>query len=213
MENKTMTLAEISELTGKGATSIRRWATSTKMANILTKMANAKKTKEPAEFTLDETISIIRAGGHDTLANLLLQNSKGEPEKISGSSLTSKDIELISVIVSQTVSQTISATIQHLDSRMGRIESRIEDRQALLPPPEIAPRDHINKLVREYANRTGLVHSIVWGYIYTEFKYTYKMDVKRLASNRDMAIIEYIETEGMIEQLLAVTMKFCAEEK
>ena len=65
--------------------------------------------------------------------------------------LTSKDIELISTVVSMTVAKTIEA----LDKRMSKIETRIEERQSLLPPPSISPRSHINMLVRDYSSKTG----------------------------------------------------------
>lgn len=75
---ETMTLKQIADLTDKGESTIRRWidAASAKMAGLSAKMADAKESKKPARFTLDETIAIIKAGGNETLANMLRQNAE-----------------------------------------------------------------------------------------------------------------------------------------
>jgi hypothetical protein len=73
-----MTIKQIAELATSGETTIRRWAekASAKMADISAKMAKARETSVAADFTLPETIAIIRAGGNDTLADLLAENAK-----------------------------------------------------------------------------------------------------------------------------------------
>ncbi len=78
-----MTIKEIADLATSGETTIRRWAekASAKMADISAKMAKARETSVAAEFTLPETIAIIRAGGNDTLADLLEMNAKQEQAK------------------------------------------------------------------------------------------------------------------------------------
>lgn len=209
-----MNLKEIASLTGKNERTIRLWIEKTsektsengseKISKMSEKISEARKTSKPADFTLEETIAIIRAGGNETLANLLMQNASGQKAEIAvGSSLTSRDLDLISAIVAKTV----AATTEILSGRLYNIESQIEKRKALLPAPEIKPRDAINKLVREYATKTEMPFNSIWNKVYTEFNYTYKCNVKTSAYNRDMTVIDYIETEGMIEQLLAVAVK------
>jgi len=94
---------------------------------------------------------------------------------------------------------------------MQNIGSAIEKRKALLPAPEIKHRDAINKLVREYVTRTKMPYTSVWNKVYSEFNYTYNVNARICASNRNMPIIDYIETEGMIDQLLSVTVKALEE--
>jgi len=114
------------------------------------------------------------------------------------SNLTPKDMELIAGIV--------SAVFANLETRMVRIESRVEQRAALLPPPQIKPRDHVNKIVREYANREAVDHSTAWGDLYREFGYRTNSNPKVSAKNRGMSVIDYIEAEGMIDTLEAIAM-------
>jgi len=125
----------------------------------------------------------------------------------SSSSLTNRDLDIISALVSK----TIAATTELLSGRMQNIESAIEKRKALLPAPEIKHRDAINKLVREYVTRTKMPYTSVWNKVYSEFNYTYNVNARICASNRNMPIIDYIETEGMIDQLLSVTVKALEE--
>jgi len=133
-----------------------------------------------------------------------LQNDKlpTQNDKVC-SFLSERDIAIISQIVSVTVSETIKA----LDGRMTTIEKRIDDRKALLPPPEIKPRDHINMIVREYVNKTGTPHGKAWGELYRQFGYRTNTNPTTSAKNRDMSILDYIDAEGMIETLESVAME------
>ncbi len=82
-----MTLNEIAKLTGKSKSTIWRWVESCSVMKQETysKMEQAKITQKPANFTLDETIGIIRSGGNETLANLLKDNaSKTAIERLEG---------------------------------------------------------------------------------------------------------------------------------
>lgn len=217
MNTQTMTLNQIAGLTGKAESTIRSWITSAKtagssaktagssekMSGLSAKIAEAQRTKKPAQFTLEETIEIVKAGGNETLANLLLENAHRQQAIEAESTLTPRDLNLISTL--------IKGIFGELDSRVNKIENRIEERQALLPPPNIKPRDAINKLVRDYATRFDYQYNTVWNKLYTEFNYHYNVNVKTCASNRSMPIIDYIETEGMIDQLHAVAIKIFGE--
>jgi predicted transcriptional regulator len=87
-----MTIKEIAELTGKTERQIRNWISSDKMSglssekisdlssekisDISEKIDEAYKTKKPADFTLDETITILKAGKiSEMLINLLKQSA------------------------------------------------------------------------------------------------------------------------------------------
>jgi len=64
MTEKTMTVKQIAEAIGKKERNIHNWITklSVKNAEIYAKIAEAKRTSKPAEYTLKETISIIEIG-------------------------------------------------------------------------------------------------------------------------------------------------------
>ena len=72
-----MTLVQIAAVANVNEITIRRWAVSAsdKMSEISDKMSKARETSVAADFTLPETIAIIRAGGNETLANLLAENA------------------------------------------------------------------------------------------------------------------------------------------
>ena len=72
-----MTIKEISELTGKSHQTMGRWIklSISKMDTIKSKMDKGN-TSNPANFNLDETICIIKSGGNNLLADLLLHNAQ-----------------------------------------------------------------------------------------------------------------------------------------
>jgi hypothetical protein len=84
-----MTIKEIAKLCGVSESLVKEWISTIKkngqdmtdhgqiMTVIEMKCLEAQKTKKPADFTLEETLAIIRAGGNETLANLLADNAGG----------------------------------------------------------------------------------------------------------------------------------------
>lgn len=202
-----MNTKEIALAVNKTERSVQRWVKklSDKVSSINDKMS-ASSPINPADFTLEETIAIIEQGLGKNAAEMYASNARKSTGKLISlpeSSLSQKDIEVISTIVSVTVAETI----KQLDGRMTNIEQKIEERKALLPAPEMNPRDSINMLVREYASRNGISFSTAYSELYRHFNYTYNCNVNVSAKNRDMPIIDYIESEGMIEKLEAVAIK------
>ena len=98
----------------------------------------------------------------------------------------------------------ISAMVNRLDSRMTNIETKIEQRQALLPAPQVKPRDNVSRIVRKYAHDNGMEHGTAWGELYREFGYRTNSNPRTAANNRKMAVIDYIETEGMMGLLESI---------
>lgn len=95
-----MTIREIAELTGKGETSIRRWIECAKMADKLcAKMAEALNTKKAANFTLEETIEILRAGKiSESLISILQENAQKKSE-VSDKTIQLKIIEMMTKLM------------------------------------------------------------------------------------------------------------------
>lgn len=117
--------------------------------------------------------------------------------------LTPTDIAVISEIVSQSVAKTVAA----LDARISKIENRVEERAALLPPPQISPRTHITQLVNDYVRRTGDEHNFVWANLYRQYDYRFHKNLSRAAKNSKMTTITYVESIGEIKNLEAVAME------
>lgn len=77
MKAEGMSFREIAELCGVAETTVNRWASSCNSEEISCKMQKARETSKAAQFTLEETLAIIRAGGKGLLADLLEQNARG----------------------------------------------------------------------------------------------------------------------------------------
>jgi hypothetical protein len=200
-----MTTKEIAEAVGKPEKTVRTWAAkaAAKSAEAGAKLAEAQRSGgKAAEWSLEESCAIIEIGLGKNAASLFRENARNKTEPAAGSSLTARDMEVIGGIV--------AAIMAGMNTRVEKIEAKIEQRQALLPAPQIKPRDNVNKLVREYAHKQGIEHSAAFGDLYREFGYRTNTDPRRAAKNRGMAIIDYIETEGMIETLEAVAIEWAA---
>lgn len=112
--------------------------------------------------------------------------------------LNSKDIELISVIVSQTV----AATMMQIDKRLQTVESRIDKNQALLPPA-ITDRDRLRQMINKYAAQTETPHSAVYNMLYNDYYYRYNTNIKQRAKNEGISVLDYAEQNGHIAELIA----------
>lgn len=207
-----MTVKELASFCGKNKSTIGRWIEKAgcKMQSISCKMQQATP-DNPSDFTLDEVEAILRAGSMSKDAvSILMENARNNQRNVyqanQNNSLSDREIEMITKIVSTTVAMTI----EQLDKRMSKIETRIENRAALLPPPAIKPRDHINMLIRKYSSNNNLDYKIAWDELYLQFGYRTNSNPKLCAKNRGMSIIDYIETEGQIEILESIAMEMCS---
>lgn len=168
------------------------------MQSIDGKMQSSTST-HPADYSFDETLAIIEAGMGKNAAAIWQTNAniQGQPttNEKGGQDYVQRGMELV------------FGAIGKLDERLSRIESKVEERQALLPAPQISRRDHINKLAREYATRHSIGFSEAYTTLYREFSYRTHSNPSISAKNRGMAIIDYIEAEGQIDTLEAVAME------
>jgi len=193
-----MNTREIASAVNKDERSVRRWINkaSDKMSGLSDKMSGAEKTKIPADYDLEETCFIIEQGLGKNASEMFRANANFNKTPLPESTLTQRDLDLISAL-------TISI-ISGLNQRLTNLESKIEEKQILLPAPEIKTRDGISKIVKEYAYKTDTPYSVIWSRLYTEFNYRHNCNVNTSAKNRNMTVIDYIDTEGMIDQLYAV---------
>jgi hypothetical protein len=118
-----MTIKEIAELCGVGRRTVERWAH--KIADdpgqndqgLTIKLKEAEKSgKDPADFTLEETLAIIgEGGGNKTLAALLAENAKNKNAlagiEIMDNPMTiiRKAMQLAEIAVNNHVSDTVHA--------------------------------------------------------------------------------------------------------
>lgn len=196
-----MNTKEIAQAVNKDVTTVQRWIKrlNGKMQSIDGKMQSSTSTN-PADFNLEETCQIIEIGLGKNAAGMYRMNAKESTVIPTGSSLTQKDLDIISSIMGMVMAK--------LDKRVEAIESRIETRQALLPAPQVSPRTHVTQIVRAYAVDVDREIRGVYTDLYREFGYRTNTSPALCAKNRGMPTMDYIEAEGMIETLEAVALDY-----
>lgn len=77
-----MTVKEIAQAVGKDPATVSRWVekVSCKVQEVSCKVQEAKATKKPADYTLSETIKIIKEGMGDSAAGVFEANATAKPE-------------------------------------------------------------------------------------------------------------------------------------
>jgi len=201
-----MTIKEISGLTGRTYKTVCNWCNSVKTTEISVKITEAKEKGKPADFTLDETIEILRVGKvSESLISLLLENAENKDrfKPVSSVGLTSKDVDIIKTIVSETVSMTIKT----LDTRMANIESKYNSRVALLPAPELSDRDNLRQVINKRQKKTGAPFNIIWGDLYRSCYYRLNINFTKRAANRQMKVLDYIESSGYLPTVLSIAIE------
>lgn len=198
-----MTVKELASFTGKDERTVQRWIKKAgdKMSAIGDKMSVAGHGKV-VDYTIDEVEQILlNSSMSKDAVSILMQNARQSKKQTS--TLTDRDVELISSIVSLTVAKTI----EQLDNRMKKIENRIEERQALLPARKKDSRAHITELVRNYAFNHNMNYNNVYSLLYREYGYRTHSNPTVSAYNRHVTTIEYIEQSGNIEILESIAIE------
>lgn len=202
-----MTVKELASFTGKDERTVQRWIKKAgdKMSAIGDKMSVAGHGKV-VDYTIDEVEQILlNSSMSKDAVSILMENARQNKPVIQNqtSTLTERDVELISSIVSLTVAKTI----EQLDNRMKNIENRIEERQALLPARKKDSRAHITELVRNYAFNHNMNYNNVYSMLYREYGYRTHSNPTVSAYNRHITTIEYIEQSGNIEILESIAIE------
>lgn len=151
-----MTIKEIAELTGNGETSIRRWVASAKMANELSaKMASALQKKKPADFTLEETVEILRAGKmSEGIISLLKENANRKKFEYDIKEIVSETIKGIIPLVQTMIQENNRLLITQLRQTTGMLE-RPKDKAAYIGE-KIAEQIRAKNEKKEQVNKTQL---------------------------------------------------------
>jgi len=113
--------------------------------------------------------------------------------------LSARDYELISRIVAMTV----TATVETLKTTiLGGISNKTTNMS--IEAPKLDCRAHITQLVRNYARSVNMPYQEVYSMLYTEYGYRTHSNPSKCAMNREMKIIDYLESCGVLPQLDAV---------
>jgi hypothetical protein len=171
----------------------------------------SRKAKElfPVRFQQGKRTDLTQREGIEVMKGLRKLNMVSLPQSAEvlprsaevavGSTLTERDLQVIGTIV--------AAVMAGLDGRVQKIESRVEERQALLPGPKMADKDAIRQLVAREASRSGREHSKVWNELYDRCYYLHLGNFKVQAKNNGAkSVIDYIDAKGMSGDVLAVAL-------
>lgn len=198
-----MTIKELAKFTGKTERTVQMWVKKTgeKISSVGKKFSSAGHGKV-VDYSVDEVEQILlNSSMSKDAVSILMQNARQNKKQTS--TLTDRDVELISSIVSLTVAKTI----EQLDNRMKNIENRIEERQALLPARKKDSRAHITELVRNYAFNHNMSYNNIYSLLYREYGYRTHSNPTVSAYNRHVTTIEYIEQSGNIEILESIAIE------
>lgn len=201
---ETMTLEQISGLLGKSKRTVERLAQSCdKMTQVGDKIAQAKQSKKPAEFNLEETLSIVRAGGNNLLADLLSQNAKnnevslGQPQPVAGQDMEDR-------IVKRTVQALLDLGIVRpanqieAPKRLPLPGGKMPQTDTLFPVP-MTEREELNNLVTAKSHEWGFAREEILKRLYTEINYRKQTNIYHGRKiNNCKTVLDYLERKEWI---------------
>lgn len=198
-----MNTREIAQAVGKTERSVRNWVNKVaEKSSAMAEKMSASTSTHPADFTLDETLAIIETGMGKNAADLYRMNAAQNTVSISHDSDLRGAFQMMAEAFNR-----LAKISDDQNARLSKIEHRIEERQALLPAPQLHPRDHVSMIVRDYAAKSRSDFREAWNNLYKNFGYRTNSNPGQCAKNRGMKIIDYIEAEGQIETLEAVALE------
>lgn len=208
-----MTVKEIATFTGKTERAIRNWVNkATEKSSMIKEKVSMKKKGDNREidYSISEIECILNSGtlGKNAVSIVMENARRGNlPAQIMQESiLTPKDMQMIGVIVGQ--------IMKTMESRVSNIEQRFKERKALLPPPEMEPKQQLKKIVNAYCGRTGCGFQEAYSDLYREFNYIYHVNVQLSAKNRNIRSIDYINNDlNMINELISIASKIFADDQ
>jgi hypothetical protein len=192
-----MTTKEIAETTGKTERSVRNWANkaAAKFSSVGEKISSAGHGKS-ADFNQEETLAIIEAGLGKNAAGIFRANiEKPAPDATS-----------IAAIVRETITAMVPVLVEI-------VRGAIPQQQiAALPAPvELSQRDQLRRVVSGYGHRIG-DYAGAWGELYTQFYYRYHRNIRECAKHRGMDTLDYVENEGIMNELLSLAVSLYGQE-
>lgn len=119
----------------------------------------------------------------------------------TSSKLSAFDFEMISRIVSVTVKTTVEQLIPIIAGQKTIVKNMT------IEAPKMDARAHVTQLVRNYAQAAKMPYQDVYSMLYTEFGYRTHSNPSQCAMNRNMKIIDYIESAGQMPQLEALAVE------
>jgi DNA-binding transcriptional MerR regulator len=208
-----MTIKEIAEMTNVSAETVRRWVHNLpqNVEGIKERLSLAKKSgKTSVDFSLPEVIEIVRAGGNETLAKMLMDNAamKQLDEKKS-STLSGNHFDILRSMID---------TLEAQEKRLSAVESEISSIKKQSPKALTAPqktdRATLNQIVRLYADAqcSGDFRQ-AWAWLYQECLYRLSRNFPLCAKHEGISTLDYIDREGYMSHVLSIARECLRNDK
>lgn len=151
-----MTIKEIAELTGRSKRTIERWITCDKVSQATCdKVSQAIKDQMSADFTLEETIEILRAGKmSDRIISLLKENANKKGFEFDIKEIITETIKGIIPLVQTMIQENNRLLITQLRQTTGILE-RPKDKAAYIGE-KIAEQIRAKNERKKQVNKTQL---------------------------------------------------------
>lgn len=191
-----MTVKELAEFTGKTERTIQRWIVK---ANDKMSAGNDKMSAGGhgvnIDYTIDEVQIILESGSMSKDAvSILMSNARSKPQQS-----TAVDYEVIGKMIGMAISSALAPLVEKLDKVTEQKKEQLQ-----LEAPKMDSRAMITKNINEYVAKTGTSYRDAYINLYKEFGYRTHCNPSLSAKNRNMKIIDYIDSEGQIDILALV---------
>jgi hypothetical protein len=188
-----MNTREIASAVNKDDRSVRRWINkaSDKMSVIKDKMSASNSTN-PADYNLEETCFIIEQGLGKNASELFRSNAKRE----------------IKVPDTNTRLDRLEALIEKvLLMQLNNVVKEPEKQLTFSDAPQKTKRAELREIINKYTADRNCNHIEVWTQLYQQIYYRMNINVKICADNRGMDKLDYIEKEGLMDEVVALARK------
>ena len=186
-----MTTKEIAQAVGKDETAVRRWAR--KQAGVSPVIAGKiadSSSAHPADYSLEETCSIIESGLGKNAADLFRMSAKTKPS-------ADDRIDRLEVIT------------EKLLLTMGNMMVAMQSNQTARPialsdnTPKLLPRDELRRIVNKAANES-CDYPGTWKTLYTEIYYRLHVNAQERAKHANVSALDILEAEGLLENAVLI---------
>ena len=188
-----MNTREIASAVNKADRSVQRWikAVSVKVSSINDKMSSSSP-MNPADYDLDETCMIIEYGLGKNAAAIFKANAKS-------------NVKLPDVNTRLDRLETLIEKV--LMMQLNNVVKEPEKQLTFSVAPQKTKRAELREIINKYTADRNCNHIEVWTQLYQQIYYRMNINVKICADNRGMDKLDYIEKEGLMDEVVSLARK------
>ena len=144
----------------------------------------------------------------DIMSNLPKRNLVQMSEQ-PNTNVQAVNYEVIGKMIGMAVSAALTPVVDRLD-KLSEYKSVNKAKQ--LEAPKMSDRDRLNKIVNDYSlSHFDGDRREAWNSLYQEIYYRMHKNVRLCAKNRDMKKLDYIESEGLLTDSIAIVNELISE--